>query len=306
MRIKMLKGMIFDIKRFEIHDGPGIRTTVFLKGCPLRCWWCHNPEGISPTKEVMYFEYKCIHCRTCEKLCPRNAIKIVDLQHVIMRENCDGCGICAENCPSGALRTVGMEITAEELVKEIEKDVKLYDISNGGVTFSGGEPLYQPEFLLETLKKCMEKGINTALDTSGYAQKKVFEKVIPYLNVFLYDIKIINEEDSYRYIGATSKPMLENLRLLIEMNRGKDVILRFPVIPNITDTKENIKEIMKLIETLKGIEEIDLLPFHDVKEKYIRLGKEYKMMSSEPPSPQKLKLLKEMFEEKGLKVKIGG
>lgn len=302
----MLKGMIFDIKRFEVHDGPGIRTTVFLKGCPLKCWWCHNPEGISPEKEVMYFEYKCIYCRTCEKLCPRNAIKIVDSQHTIIREKCNGCGKCAETCPSGALKTVGIEITVEGLLREIEKDVKLYDVSNGGVTFSGGEPLYQPEFLLEILKKCKEVDINTALDTSGYAPKEVFKKVIPYVNIFLYDIKIMKEDYSYKYIGATSKPILENLRILIEMNRGRDVILRFPVIPNITDTKENIEEIIKLMKTLKGVEEIDLLPFHDVREKYIRLGKEYKMISSEPPSPQKLKFLKEIFEEMGLKVKIGG
>ncbi|MEM2136756.1 MAG: glycyl-radical enzyme activating protein, partial [Candidatus Methanomethylicia archaeon] len=163
-----------------------------------------------------------------------------------MREKCYGCGICAENCPSGALKIVGMEITVEELIKEIEKDVKLYDVSNGGVTFSGGEPLYQPEFLLEVLNKCVKADISTALDTSGYAPKEVFKKMIPYVNIFLYDIKIINEDNSYKYMGATSKPILENLRLLIEVDRGRNVILRFPVIPNITDTKENIEEIIKL------------------------------------------------------------
>lgn len=302
----MIKGMIFDIKRFEIHDGPGIRTTVFLKGCPLRCWWCHNPEGISPKRELMYFEYKCIHCKTCEKICQINAIKFINEQVKINREKCYGCGMCAEYCPSEALRIIGYEITVEELIKEIEKDLKLYDISSGGITFSGGEPLYQPEFLFKVLRECKKAKINTALDTSGYASKEVFKSIIPYVDIFLYDIKIMKEEEHYKYIGTSNKPILENLKLLIDVGRGKDVILRFPVVPNITDTEENINEIIKFIKTLRKVEEIDLLPFHDVKEKYMRLGKEYKMTNSDPPTLQKLKILKEVFEGIGLKVKIGG
>jgi len=303
----LVKGIIFDIKRYAIYDGPGIRTTVFFKGCPLRCWWCHNPEGQLRTYEIMYFEYKCIHCHTCVHVCPLKAVTFDEneVQH-IDREVCTGCGICAEHCPTRALRLVGREITVEELMDEIEKDVQLYDSSGGGVTFSGGEPLFQPQFLKEALKACKERYIHTALDTSGYALRDVLKSVMPYVDLFLYDLKLADDEEHKKYTGVSNKLIKENLKFLVENGRAKDIILRFPVIPGITDTEKNINGLVEFISSLKGISEIDLLSFHDISEKFRRLGKQYKMPTHNAPSEEKLKYIKEKFEEIGLYVKIGG
>ena len=303
----MTKGVIFDIKRYAIHDGPGIRTTVFMKGCPLKCCWCHNPEGISPKPELMYFEFKCIHCHTCVKVCPKNAITFDEneVQH-IDREKCTGCGICSNACPTSALRLVGRVITVEELLEEIGKDVQLYDNSNGGVTFSGGEPLFQPQFLKEALKACKERYTHTALDTSGYAPREILKSIMPYVDLFLYDLKLADEKEHEKYTGVSNKLIKENLKFLVENGRAKNTILRFPVIPGITDTEWNVKGWVKFLSNLRGLQEIDLLPFHDVSEKFHRLDKEYRISIHHAPSEETLKWIKEEFESIGLKVKIGG
>ena len=302
-----VEGIIFDIKRFAIHDGPGVRTTVFMKGCPLRCWWCHNPEGQLTGFEIMYMEYKCIHCHTCQMVCPEKIIYFdkKEQQH-FDREKCTSCGICTDNCPTGALKFVGRRITVDKLLEELERDFTLFDSSGGGVTFSGGEPLMQPIFLKESLIRLREMHIHTALDTSGYASRDVFRAIIPYTNLFLYDIKLFDEREHIRYTGVPNTIIKENLKFLVENNRGKDIILRFAVIPAITDTDKNINDWISFIKQLDGIEEIDLLPYHDVGEKFRRLGKEYKMPVHEAPSDEKLKEIKEKFEDIGLYVKIGG
>jgi len=302
-----VKGLIFNIQRYSIHDGPGIRTTIFFKGCPLSCWWCHNPEGISPKKEIMYFDYKCIKCKTCSKVCPTKSIKFADEKIVINRESCIGCGICAEACPTGAIKLVGMDVDVKYLITEIERDIRLYDETNGGVTFSGGEPLYQPKFLINLAKECKEININTALDTSGYATKEIMQTVAKYIDIFLYDVKIMDEEKHKEYCGVSNKPIIENLKLLVELGRAKDIILRFPIIPGITDTEENVQGISRLItEKLRGVGEIDLLPFHSVEEKYARLGRPYLMKIHNAPTDETLKRIREEFERIGLYVKIGG
>jgi pyruvate formate lyase activating enzyme len=303
----MSEGIIFDIKRYAIHDGPGIRTTVFMKGCPLRCIWCHNPESQKLGFEIMYLEYKCIHCYTCVHVCPYNLIYFDDegMQH-IHREKCKYCKICTDNCPSGALEFVGRKISVEELIEIIEKDITLYDSSGGGVTFSGGEPLMQPEFLKEALEECKNRKINTALDTSGYAPRKVLESVMDYVDIFLYDIKLYDPEKHRKYTGVSNEIIKDNLKFLVNSGRGKNIILRFPVIPTITDTEENIEGWKEFIMNLGGIREINLLPYHDVSEKFRRLGREYKMPVHEFPSEEKMKEIKEKFEEIGLYVKIGG
>lgn len=298
--------MLFDIMRYAIHDGPGIRTTVFMKGCPLRCWWCHNPEGISRLRDLMYFEYKCIQCKTCVQVCPARAITSEGNKHIINRAICTRCGLCAESCPTGALKVVGYEITVDELLRKIREDTLLYDYSGGGVTFSGGEPLSQPLFVLEALKKCRELGIHTALDTSGYASPKVFESIMEHVDLFLYDLKLMDEEECRKYIGASNKVIKKNLITLVKRGRGKDVIIRFPVIPGITDTERNLAKLLSFISQLNGVNEVDILPFHDVSEKYKRLGMEYKMMIQKAPTEQELNYIKEKLEEIGFYVKIGG
>ncbi len=297
-------GLIFDILRFAIHDGPGIRTTVFMKGCPLRCWWCHNPEGISSKKELMFIEFKCIKCQTCAQVCTERAIyfKSDNSFPLINRKMCTGCGRCADACPTNAIRLVGRTISVDELIRELEKDALLYDKSGGGVTFSGGEPLMQASFLKEALKQCKEKGFHTALDTSGFVHPHVFENIIEYVDYFLYDVKLANEEEHKKYTGVSNKNIKENLKLLDE--KGKNVLLRFPVIPGITDTDRNITGILEFLSSLRWIREIELLPFHDVREKYKRLSKKYKMTNHKAPSQEAMKRIKEAFEKIGFSVKV--
>lgn len=289
-------GTVFDIQRFSVHDGPGIRTTVFLKGCPLRCLWCHNPEGISQKPELMFFEYKCLGCGTCARVCPEGAISLPPerippapplgagkekIFPALDREKCTGCGKCAEACPSGAWRLVGQRITVEDLLCALERDALLYDRSQGGVTFSGGEPLFQPDFLLSALRACKEKQIHTAVDTSGYAPWRVLEKIAPFVDLFLFDLKPMDEEEHRRYTGVSNRPIHENLRRLAKL--GRPVIVRVPLIPGITDTERNIQALVAFFRELGGgIQGVELLPYHDVAEKYQRLGRSYGM----PPLPR--------------------
>ncbi|RAO99853.1 pyruvate formate-lyase [Petrotoga sp. 9PW.55.5.1] len=296
-------GLIFDTKRYAIHDGPGIRTTIFFKGCPLNCWWCHNPEGIEYHEELMYFEYQCMHCGTCYEVCLENAIEF-DESPKIKRKLCTLCGDCSSSCPTTALRMVGETRTVDEVISEIEKDILFFDNSEGGVTFSGGEPLYQNTFLLKLLKECKKKGIHTTLDTSGFASKKVFASVIEHVDLFLYDLKLIDENEHIRYTGVSNRVILDNLRYLANKRKAEDIIIRFPVIPNITDTNRNVEGILDFISSLKGIKEIDLMPFHDVSEKYYRLDKKYKMDNQESPTKKRLLEIKEKFEKKGYIVKM--
>lgn len=296
-------GLIFDVQRYSIQDGPGIRTTVFFKGCPLRCWWCHNPEGIDSGKELMYFEYKCLHCGTCAHVCPMGAIEFDGIP-IIRRSMCIACGSCSASCPSDALKLIGKEYTVGELMKEIERDVLYFDNSGGGVTFSGGEPLYQHEFLLEVLKECKKIDIHRTLDTSGFAPQEVLASVVDYVDLFLYDLKLIDEKEHIKYTGVSNAQIKENLRFLVDYGRAKDVIIRFPVIPEITDTADNVEALAEFISSMKGLKEIDLLPFHDISEKYNRLDKDYKMTVHKSPSRERLLAIKERFEGIGLYVKI--
>jgi len=299
-------GVIFDIQRFAIHDGPGIRTLVFMKGCPLRCWWCQNPEGLSASKSLGYFEYRCIQSKRCVTSCPPRAISIGGNGLAIDRAACDCCALCVEACPSGALSIIGREIGTDELIREIEKDVLLFDNSGGGVTFSGGEPLFQPTFLRESLVRCKERRIHTAMETSGHAASATFESIIDYVDLFLFDLKLIDDADHRKYTGISNRLVRENLANLVRRKRGQDVILRFPVIPGINDTEKNIEGFLTLVGGLEGIKEVDLLPYHDVSEKYRRLGMEYRMNTHVAPSEEKLASIKERFEQAGLRVKMRG
>lgn len=298
-----LKGMIFDIQSFAIHDGPGIRTLVFMKGCPLECQWCHNPEGISRKSELLFFGSLCISSHRCITKCPENALSIGDTLG-IDRSKCLGCGICEQECPTSALRLAGKMISTGGLLAEIDKYNQLYGNPDGGVTFSGGEPLLQHSFLKEALAECKSHYIHTAVETSGYSSKSVLEEILPHVDLFLYDLKLFDPDVSRKYTGVSSMPMRTNLKLISES--GKDIILRFPVIPGITDTEDNVEGWAGFIKELNGIKEIDLMPYHDVEEKYVRLGKEYRMTVHNRPTTESLARIKEEFEKIGMKVKIGG
>ena len=262
-------GTIFDIKHFAIHDGPGIRQTIFFKGCPLRCWWCHNPES--------------------QEIKPEKIVKINKLEGKEFQKEV----------------TVGYKISVDELYKTILGDKIFFEESGGGVTFSGGEPLMQADVLYEILKISKENKIHTCLDTTGFASKKTIEKIAEYVDCFLYDIKLIDNNLHVYYTGIPVDGILQNLKWL-DQNK-KNVVLRFPVIPGITDTKKNISEIKSFITSLENINQIDLLPYHNIQNgKYERFKKVNKMEDTKPLSENNMKQLKSEFESIGFKVGIGG
>jgi len=264
-----MEGTIFDIKHFAVHDGPGIRQTVFLKGCPLSCWWCHNPES--------------------QKRNPEKYIRVNKL---------DGKSFEKET-------TIGYKITIDELLNTILGDKIFYEESDGGVTFSGGEPLMQADFLIEVLKKCKQNSVHTCVDTTGFTSKTTIEKIANLTDCFLFDIKLIDEELHQKYTGIPTEGILRNLQWLDE--NKKNVILRFPVIPGITDTEKNISEIKLFLKSLKNINQIDLLPYHNISNgKYARFKKENKMKNTNALSDKDMLQLKSEFESIGFKVGIGG
>lgn len=301
----MKNGLIFDIKRYAIHDGQGIRTTVFLKGCPMQCWWCHNPEGQSSKSELTFIENRCIKdCHECLNSCQKEALSFVNNQISINREECNLCGDCTDVCPTEALEIIGRKISIEEVIEEIEKDVVFYDESSGGVTFSGGEPLIQPDFLDALLEECKKRGIHTTLDTSGYASFKVLEKIRKKVDIFMYDVKMMHEGKHKKFTGVSNKLILENLRKLSE--KVSNIIIRIPIIPGINDNEENITQTAKFISTLQGIQYISLLPYHKVgKQKYKRLNRTYLQDKTPSPTYEKIEKIKKELEHTGFVVKTG-
>ncbi len=301
----MVTGKIFDIKKFAVHDGPGIRTTVFFKGCPLSCSWCHNPEGIDHEEDLFFYRSKCIGCENCLESCPQNAIEMEDESIKINRDLCDLCNECAEACPTTALKIAGEKITAEEVMNEIEKSTIYHDTSNGGVTLSGGEPFQQFEFMKELIDRCKEKDIHVTVDTCGHVNAEKFESILDKVDLFLFDLKIIDEELHREYTGMGNELILENLGSLLKRGEN-EVIIRFPVIPGVTDSEENIRSILEFLSDFQNVREIDILPYHDVKEKYKRLGKEYDINETKTPGRERIERIKEKFEDEGYLVKEGG
>ena len=300
----MKKGLIFDIKRYAIHDGPGIRTTIFFKGCDLRCVWCHNPEGQLPNIELAYNINRCRGCKECIEICPENAL--FWKEHInINRDKCNLCGKCTENCAAEALEMIGRKMGMEEIMREIEKDKAFYEESNGGVTFSGGEPLLQPDFLKVILEECTKRKIHTAVDTCGYASQNVIDDICSFVNLFLYDIKIMNDEKHIKYTGVSNKIILKNLKYLVK--KGANIEVRIPIIPNINDDKDNINRIANFLCTLSGIKIISILPYHEEgSEKYMRLNRRYMMEDVRSVKKEKIQEIKDILEEYKFKVKIGG
>lgn len=264
-------GVVFDVKRFAVHDGPGIRTTVFLKGCPLRCHWCHNPESQRPDRELLDSPSRCHGCGACVAVCPAGAIRRVDGVYRTDRRACSACGACVAVCPD-RLRTIVGEIrTVRELMEEIERDSLFYEQSSGGVTISGGEPLAQHVFTFELLRACKDQRIHTALDTCGHAPRDVLERMADGVDLYLYDLKHTDPDRHLQATGVTSGRALDNLEYLA--SEGRRIWIRIPLIPGFNDDAASLEALGRRIAGLGGIEAVQILPYHRIGEaKRVGLG----------------------------------
>ncbi len=301
----MTAGMLFDIRRYAIHDGPGIRTTVFFKGCPLRCAWCHNPESQSPAQELMLRPNRCVSCGACAGVCPQMAIQPVNGRYATDRAACTVCGACADACYADARQIVGREYSVEEVAAVIERDRAFFNQSNGGVTFSGGEPLMQPDFLLALLQACKRAGLHTALDTCGCAAWEQIERVIPYVDLFLYDLKLMDDTGHRFYTGISNRRILDNLHRLSA--RGAPIWLRMPLIPGVNDAEADLRAAAEFAARLPNPAPLHVLPYHNsAGAKYAGLGLPYRLPAAPAPTQAQLQAAAELFRSYGLNVTLGG
>jgi pyruvate formate lyase activating enzyme len=288
-------GIIFNVQRFSIHDGPGIRTTVFLKGCNLRCQWCHNPESIQKGPEVQFFPEKCMLCGSCSAICPEGAQLQDGNQRIYLRDRCVACGKCVEDCFSDALVMSGAERSVESVLAEIRRDEEYFRTSGGGVTLSGGEPLLQPDFVYSLLQECQRAGLNCAVDTAGNVPWKTIARIAPLADLFLYDVKAFHASIHRTATGVSNRLILENLKRLDGL--GKRIWVRIPVVPGINDAPAEILEIARFLQPLKSVEWVELLPFHSLgAEKYESLGRDYRAGGIPIPRVADLDPLLELFE----------
>jgi pyruvate formate lyase activating enzyme len=277
----MPSGVTFNVQRFSTEDGPGIRTTVFMKGCPLRCKWCHNPEGLSPQPELVWYDVRCVGARECLTVCPDDALELTPEGMRLNRERCTVCGLCEEACPAGALEVIGREWTAEALYAEVAKDRAFYETSGGGVTVSGGEPVMQAEFVEALLCLCREGGIHTALDTCGHADWGIYQRLLPFVDLMLYDLKIMGRERHREATGVYPDRILENAKRIAQ--KGTPMWVRTPVVPGCTDDEDNIARLAVYIrDELSTVERWDLLAYTNLGQpKYCRLGLPYPLDGAE-------------------------
>jgi pyruvate formate lyase activating enzyme len=295
-------GLVFNIQRFSLHDGPGIRTTVFFKGCPLRCRWCSNPESWNVFPEIMTFDFKCIRCGKCENACPSEAISVSKEGRKLDRRKCDLCLKCAEVCPTGGIRITGEYVGVDEVLKEVERDRLFYLNSGGGVTISGGEPLLQGEFILELLRALKGIDLHTALDTCGYCAKDVIEKALDHVDLMIFDLKHMNSESHKWGTGKSNSLILENAR---RAAARVSIWLRFPFIPGFNDSTRNLKETAEFAARIEA-KKVSILPYHAWgKSKYGKLGRRYRFGQAEQPSEEQCEETASVFESFGLDVKIG-
>lgn len=300
-----ITGFVFDIKKYAIHDGPGIRTTVFFKGCPLNCQWCQNPESWKREPELGFRTGRCVRCGQCVEICTHQAISLTEDLPLTDPNKCKLCGECVDACMAGAREIIGQEISVDQVMTEVEKDVIFYEQSDGGVTFSGGEPLMQPEFLLALLSQSQTQGIHTAVDTSCYAEQKIIEQVADTTDLFLCDIKHMDSNIHERFTGVGNNLILDNIKHLSEL--GKKIVIRIPVIPDFNDDKENIEATGNFVASLQGATGIDILPYNrGGNEKSARLSTDIKLMQTETPDGEKINSVTKILNNYGLKVKIGG
>lgn len=297
-----MKGLISDIQKFSLHDGPGIRTTVFVKGCNMKCIWCHNPEGISTEPQLIEYSNKCINCGKCAEVCEYNAMSFENGIRIYYRDNCVCCGKCADVCPSGALAMVGTWREVDDVFEELASDIPYYGKSGGGVTISGGEPLMQVDFCAELLRKCWESGIDTAIETNLSMPFDRIERLLPWLNRIFFDIKTMDDEIHRELTGVTNKTVLENSLKLSKT--GITTIVRTPLIPGITDSVENIKAISKWVSELKNVEHLELLNYNlFAMSKYEPVGLIYQIPNAKPLSSERVAMLGEIAKQAGIEVK---
>ena len=302
------KPLVFNIQKFSTHDGDGVRTTIFFKGCPLKCRWCHNPESQRYEKELIFHHNKCVVCGKCVVKCPQQANSIVDGKLVFDRDKCTACGVCTDWCIKEAREIAGKEYTVDELVKEAKKDQIFYEQSGGGVTLSGGEVMAQNiDYIEQLCKRLHREGISVFIDTSGYTKYENLKRLIPFADVFLYDIKAIDSEEHKDYIGVDNALILENLVKL--SNDGEGIYARLPIIGKVNATDEYINSVIRFLEDNHvKVQQVNLLPYHDIgKGKYASLDRPYDEASMVKPDKELMEHFKAMFEEHGFtKVLIGG
>lgn len=300
----MATGLIFDVQRYSIHDGPGIRTTVFFKGCPLSCWWCHNPESRGREPFVHYDPERCLGCETCVLTCPEGALSLTPAGIATDPDRCRLHGLCTEACPAEARRLIGRRVSVDELVADIEKDRLYYEESGGGVTFSGGEPLLQWRFLLEVLETCGRRDIHRAVDTTGVAAPGILLQVARHTDLFLYDIKTMDPALHRRATGVHLRPVLENLGLLLA--EGARVRIRVPLIPGVT-TDDSIDRTGAFLASLPTLEGVSLLPFHrSARDKHRKFGLPWLLESDDEIPVTQVQEWADRIESRGLRVAIGG
>ena len=300
---------IFNIQKFSTHDGDGVRTTIFFKGCPLRCMWCHNPESQHYYKELIFHHHKCTACGRCVAKCKQGANSIVDGKIVFDRSKCTACGVCTDWCITEARELAGKEYTVDALVKEAMKDKIFYEQSGGGVTLSGGEVMASQhmDYVEEVCRKLHENGVSVFIDTSGYTDYENLKRILPYVDVFLYDIKVMDPKDHKKFIGVDNSLILENLKKLSD--EGAGLYIRLPIIQQVNATDEHIESVIHFLkENNIHARQVNLLPYHDIgKGKYASLDMEYHEDEMSVPVSELMEHFKSMFEEQGFnKVNIGG